>query len=116
MLGVYQKWHHSACTTEPFEANQSLILPPTLKLKIGATENPENEKQSPQTYRNQASFTLYACPYNETTSYTKLQANIKEALKGNYKPDTGWKQGRKNENCRLYHQPSLFGKPINVTS
>lgn len=37
--------------------------------------------------QNEVSGTLYAYTYNEKIDYTKLQADIKEVLKGNYEPD-----------------------------
>ena len=41
-----------------------------------------------ETATNEVSGTLYAYTYNENIDYVKLQADIKEVLKGNYEPDT----------------------------
>ena len=40
------------------------------------------------TATNEVSGTLYAYTYNENIDYVKLQADIREVLKGNYEPDT----------------------------
>lgn len=41
-----------------------------------------------ETAKNEASGTLYAYTYSKEIDYKKLQADIKEVLKGNYQPDT----------------------------
>ena len=41
-----------------------------------------------ETATNEVSGTLYAYTYSENIDYVKLQADIREVLKGNYKPDT----------------------------
>ncbi len=41
-----------------------------------------------ETAKNEVSGTLYAYTYTEDIDYVKLQADIKEVLKGNYEPDT----------------------------
>lgn len=41
-----------------------------------------------ETAKNEVSGTLYAYTYTRDIDYTKLQADIKEVLKGNYQPDT----------------------------
>jgi hypothetical protein len=41
-----------------------------------------------ETAKNEVSGTLYAYTYNKDIDYKKLQADIKEVLKGNYEPDT----------------------------
>ncbi|MBX2966130.1 MAG: hypothetical protein KF845_08295 [Cyclobacteriaceae bacterium] len=41
-----------------------------------------------ETATDEVSGTLYAYTYNKKIDYTKLQADIKEILKGNYEPDT----------------------------
>jgi hypothetical protein len=40
------------------------------------------------TATNEVNGTLYAYTYSENIDYVKLQADIREVLKGNYKPDT----------------------------
>jgi hypothetical protein len=41
-----------------------------------------------ETATNEVSGTLYAYTYDKKIDYVKLQADIKEVLKGNYEPDT----------------------------
>jgi hypothetical protein len=41
-----------------------------------------------ETATNELSGTLYAYTYNENIDYVKLQADVREVLKGNYEPDT----------------------------
>lgn len=41
-----------------------------------------------ETAKNEISGTLYAYTYNEKIDYIKLQSDIKEVLKGNYKPES----------------------------
>lgn len=41
-----------------------------------------------ETAKNEVSGTLYAYTYTKDIDYRKLQADIKEVLNGNYKPDT----------------------------
>ncbi len=41
-----------------------------------------------ETAKNEVSGTLYSYTYSKDIDYTKLQADIKEVLKGNYQPDT----------------------------
>lgn len=41
-----------------------------------------------ETAKNEVSGTLYAYTYTKDIDYRKLQADIKEVLKGNYQPDT----------------------------
>lgn len=41
-----------------------------------------------ETATNEVSGTLYGYTYNKKIDYEKLQADIKEVLKGNYKPET----------------------------
>lgn len=42
----------------------------------------------PETAQNEVSGTLYAYTYNKDIDYKKLQADIREVLKGNYEPNT----------------------------
>jgi hypothetical protein len=40
------------------------------------------------TAKNEVSGTFYAYTYTKDIDYKKLQADIKEVVKGNYQPDT----------------------------